>query len=78
MDGWWDGEGGVVGFVAFCYCVGVGVRRERGSCSNVNNVCEKVWWGLLVLPFRRWGQLKHVKGYLNQISGDTGTSFDWV
>ena len=49
-----------------------------GSCSNVNHVCEKVWWGLLVLPFRRCARLEHVKGYPNQISGDTGTSFDWV
>ena len=34
-----------------------------GSCSNVNHVCEKVWWGLLVVPFRRCARLKHVKGF---------------
>ena len=33
-----------------------------GSCSNVNHVCEKVWWGLLVLPFRRCARLEHVNG----------------
>ena len=34
MDGWWDGGGGVVGFVAVCYCVGVGVRRELLECES--------------------------------------------